>query len=315
MAALQVIEPGLLTSVQDRGRWGWQSHGLSVSGPMDPCALRLGNALVRNPPTAAALEVTLVGPSLLFDDVRTVAVCGAEFALTIGGRPVTVPTPWRVNAGETLCFGTRRRGARAYVAVGGGCAVREVFGSRATQLSARIGGHEGRALAVGDIIPLGIEAGAAAGEVCWSGQTVIRLPDGPTMLRVLPGPHHELFAAGALDALQAASFVVSGASNRMGYRLMGPPLAAPEYELLSSPTVLGAVQVPPDGRPILLMAERQSTGGYPILATVIGADIGLAGQLAPGDAVSFQVCSRYEALGALIAQERLLMTAEAGTPS
>jgi antagonist of KipI len=310
-ARVRVITAGLLTTVQDLGRWGWQSSGVSVSGPMDPRALRLSNALVGNGPDAAVLEITLAGPELEFDEGRTVAVCGAEFALYAGPREVPLARAVSIRSGDRLRFGPRVRGARAYLAVEGGFAVPSVLGSRATHAASRLGGHEGRALVAGDVLPIGSRRSRPAA-LHRGDPEPLELPGGHARLRVLPGRQDRRFPPRALAQLQSAPFTVRQESNRMGYRLAGPRVDSDaKRELLSSPTVLGALQVPPDGHPILLMADRQPTGGYPTIATVIGADIGLAGQLTPGDRVWFEVCTPREALAALVAQERRLMRAEA----
>jgi antagonist of KipI len=283
---------------------------------MDPRALRLSNALVGNDAEAAALEVTLIGPEVEFEDERTVAVCGAEFDLSVDRRMRTSATAFTLYAGDRMRFGARRRGARAYLAVNGGFDVPSVLGSRSTHAASRIGGYDGRPLATGDVVPLGQPTQGACRSASTHGGLGLEvgmelLPDRCARLRVLPGPQGDGFPDRALAQLQSAPFVVRPESNRMGYRLKGPLLdIARGHDRLSSPTVLGALQVPLDGQPILLMADRQATGGYLTLATVISADIGWAGQLAPGDSVSFEVCTPREALSALIAQERTLMAVE-----
>src|SRR5712691_10466148 len=155
MSHISVVKPGMLTTIQDRGRWGCQSRGVPVAGPMDPCAHRLANALVANQSDAATIEVTLVGPEIKFDDERLAAVTGAEFDVTIDGRSAPVNAPFAVPAGAVLRFGTRRRGARAYLAISGGVAVPPVLGSRSTHLPSAMGGLEGRPLRAGDRLPLG----------------------------------------------------------------------------------------------------------------------------------------------------------------
>ena len=262
---------------------------------------------------AAALEITLTGPEIEFEDGRIVAVCGAQFDLLLGQRRPE-SSVFLVPPGERLKFGARRRGARAYLAVAGGVAVPPLLGSRSTHLSSRMGGHQGRALVAGDRIPLG-EWSKDTSHVRRAAERLdVALPSGDARLRILPGAQADRFRPHALTELESARFQISRDSNRMGYRLEGSVLDVPnDRDPLSTPTVLGALQVPPAGQPILLMADRQTTGGYRTLATVISADIGLAGQLAPGDTVSFQVCSRREALGALIAQERALMSAGLGS--
>ncbi|MBM3769841.1 MAG: biotin-dependent carboxyltransferase [Acidimicrobiia bacterium] len=305
MASLLVLRPGLLSTVQDLGRWGWQAFGVSASGPMDSRAHRLANALVGNPPEAATLEITLVGPELAFDDERVVAICGADFVVTVGDHLASHAASFRVPAGGHLRFGRRGRGTRAYLAVEGGLAVASVLGSRSTHVPSGMGGHAGRPLTTDDRVPLGPKhpqrsAGRRA--------PTVEMPDGRARLRVLPIENTSHFPTEALAQLQSEPYTLRPESNRMGYRLVGPVVASETTgTLLSQPSPIGSIQVPPDGQPILLMADRQTTGGYPVLGTVISADLGLAGQLGPGDTVSFTVCTRQEALAALIAQERLLM--------
>ena len=310
MAVLHVINPGLLTTIQDRGRWGYQASGVPVAGPMDPRSHRLANALVGHGADAATLEVTLIGPEVEFDDERTVVVTGAEFELWLDGARMNMNEPRAVHAGSRLRFGRRIRGARAYVAVGGGIDVAPVLGSRATHVTAAMGGLDGRPVVVGARLPLGDARQCRGAGEAGKLQT-IDIPNGRARLRVLPGPNQEYFSGAALDALQSASYRIANDSDRMGFRLSGPSLVhARGGDIISEATPRAGVQVPASGDPILLMADRQTTGGYPKIATVITADIGLAGQLAPGDVISFRVCSARDALAALIAQERLLMAAE-----
>lgn len=313
MTTVEVVRAGLLTTVQDLGRWGHGALGVPVAGPMDVYSHRLANLLVGNPASAATLEVTLSGPELLFRGRSTVvAVTGGVFEVTLDEQPVPLGVSRRVKSGQRLRFGRRRQGARAYVAVAGGFEADVVLGSRATHLAAGMGGIEGRALRAGDRLRVGRPHVVAPVE-----RRGVNLAVGPerTILRVLPGPHDQWFAPEAMTVLCRETFRVSPRSNRMGFRLEGPTLpraAAPE--LLSAAVPMGAIQVPPAGEAILLMADRQTTGGYPQVATVISADLPLAGQLAPGDAVGFRPCSLAEALAALAARERQLYhltTAEA----
>jgi len=267
---------------------------------MDLVSHRLANALVGNGADAATLEVTLMGPHLAFGDDRIVAVTGAEFADVPSG------TPFRVSSGQPLIFGARRRGARAYVAISGGIDVPIVLGSRATHLPSGMGGFHGRALKADDELRLssfdrerplkGKGAGYGSGA-------------GSVTLRVLPGPQ-EKFVSDALEVLTSQSYRVHPNSNRVGYRLTGPrPRHARDADIISDATPIGSVQVPASGEPILLMADRQTTGGYAKIATVISADLSVAGQLAPGDEFRFVICSPTEALEALRTQERTIAAA------
>lgn len=310
-ASVQVLRAGLQTTVQDLGRWGHQAHGVPPAGPMDPFAHRRANALVGNPRTAATLEVALVGPELEFTDERIVAVSGAAFDLRIGDVSAPPGRPLAVRAGTRLTFGVRTSGARAYLAVSGGFDVPVVMGSRATHLDAAMGGFRGRALAAGDRVALGPAPHPAV-----RGVARHRLPataSGIARVRVLPGPHDDRFPAPTLDVLQAEPYQISADSNRMGYRLNGAALThARGADLISEATTWGGLQVPPSGQPILLMADRQTTGGYPIVATVITADLPIAAQAAPGESLQFVVCSRADALTALLAAEREILALENG---
>ena len=321
-----VIRPGLQTTVQDLGRWGLQARGLPVAGPMDLWSHRAANALAGNPPAAATLEITVTGPELEFEDDRVAAVAGADFVVTVDGQPMPPRKAFRIRAGSRLRFGARRFGTRAYLAVAGGIDLPPTLGSRATHLPSRLGGLGGRALEVGDRLPLGSvpQRSTASGAMTANGQEpVLPLPAysdrlRPNLngglagrLRVLPGPQAGWFAAGTLDVLQSAPYRLTSNSNRMGFRLDGPLLhRVRNVDMISEATPLGSLQVPASGLPILLMADRQTTGGYPNIGVVISADMPVAGQLGPGDAVSFELCEPSEAVAALAAEERALAALE-----
>ena len=300
MAALTVIRPGMLTTVQDLGRWGLQARGVPVAGPMDLYSHRLANLLAGNEAVAAALEVTLIGPELETDADVECAVAGAAFVLTAGDRPAPMHARFVLRAGQRLRFGARSQGARATLAVRGGLAVEPVFGSRATSLISRMGPFDGGALRRGDVLTVATAARRplpAAGGGAVPGPLAV--PRGGTMLRIMMGPQDHMFTRSAYDTLVGEQFVVTPDSNRMGYRLSGPPLQhAGAADILSDATPIGTLQVPASGQPILLMADRQTTGGYPKIATVISADLPLAGQLAPGDWVRFRRVTRDDAIAA-----------------
>ena len=293
---VRVLRPGLLTTVQDRGRHGYQRVGLCPGGAMDPVALALANALVGNPLDEAALEITVIGPELVFEVDTLVAVCGADFDTSFPhNRPVLARAGTRFNAGRAT------RGARAYIAVAGGFAVEPVLGSRSTYLPGQFGGYEGRALKHGDVLPLrdtaAVERFSALknirdGTVRWSAPP-LTLPDRePILLHVIEGQHFASFDATSQRAFFDTVWRVAPDSNRMGFRLSGPPLGRPQGdEILSGPTCLGSVQVPPSGVPIALMADHQTTGGYPRIAEIASADVSRLAQLAPGGKVHFAKCS------------------------
>jgi antagonist of KipI len=310
VAEILVIKSGMLTTVQDLGRWGLQAEGVPVAGPMDLWSHRLANALVGNDRNAATLEVTLLGPELEFDDERLAAVAGAEFDMSVDDRLVPWNAPFLIPAGSRLRFRARRQGVRSYLALAGGIAVPPMLGSRATHVVSSMGGFQGRPLRAGDRLPLG-DGSATRGPMPAAERPVVPLPAGAATLRVLPGPQADYFAPNALDVLQSGPYVIAQNSDRMGFRLTGPMLAhARGADIISDATPLGVLQVPASGQPILLMADRPTAGGYPKLATVITADMAIAGQLSPGDAISFVVCTPRDALAALIALERIVMAVE-----
>lgn len=302
-AALHVVKPGLLTTVQDLGRRGYQGLGVAVAGPMDWYSHRLANRLVGNDPAAAALEVTLIGPELRAHGDMVCAVAGAIFSVTVDGRAAPLFQPFEVREGQIVRFGERRTGTRATLAVRGGIDVPPTLGSRATNLVSRMGPFEGRALAAGDRLPLG----SAFGRLRFREPKPLPVPSGPVVLRMFAGPHEDRFTDEAWRALTTHPFTVTPESNRMGYRLDGPRLEHRRgADILSEATTVGALQVPASGAPILLMADRQTTGGYTVIATVITADVPLAGQLGPGDRIVFVQCSREEATAALAEREAAL---------
>jgi antagonist of KipI len=302
---IHVLRPGLLTTVQDLGRWGHQAAGVPVAGPMDTFSHRLANLLVGNANDAATLEITLLGPELEFDVPAVVAVCGAEFAVTCNGQPIATSASVPIPRGARMQFARRLAGARAYLAVGGGVRTEPLLGSRSTHLVSRMGGLDGRALLAGDRLPIAVKPPGAESRRA-SG---VPLPSkGRARLRVLPGAQADWFAPQAATTMSTVSFRISPRSNRMGFRLEGPPLPRQRNdEPISEPLAFGAIQVPAAGEPILLMADRQTAGGYPKIASVIAADLPLAAQLAPGDFIEFSFCSRHEAAAALIARERPLL--------
>lgn len=267
-----MVAAGVLTTVQDQGRPGLAHLGVPPSGALDVHAFALGNRLVGNPPGSAVLEATLVGPRLRFREPATVALTGAA---TARGANAVI----RLGAGEVLDVGRCLDGARTYVAVRGGFDAAPVLGSRSTDLLTGIGPaplRDGDVLAVG---PARVDGG--------TGVLGPQPSSGP--LRIIPGPRDDWFAAGALELLCSAAWTVNPSANRVGVRLDGPALARTRTdELQSEGLVTGALQVPGSGRPILLLNDHPTTGGYPVIAVVHSEDVARAGQLRPGDAVRFR---------------------------
>ncbi|MET7641256.1 biotin-dependent carboxyltransferase family protein [Streptomyces sp. NPDC005438] len=287
-ARLEVLRPGALTTVQDLGRRGWAHLGVPRSGALDQPALVVANRLVGNPPGAAGLESTLSGCLLRARGALTVAVTGAAGPVRVDGRPAPWGAPVRVPDGAEVEWGTARAGVRGYLAVAGGLAVAEELGSRSTDLLSGLGPEPLRA---GDTLPVGtapVGRTGSAGAADWSGGAPLPLPEGAVTLRLRLGPRHDWFTPEALRTLGSADYRVSSASNRIGLRTEGPALErCREGELPSEGMVWGAVQVPPDGRPIVFLADHPTTGGYPVVGVVVGADLPLAAQAAPGVTVRF----------------------------
>jgi len=307
-----VEEPGMLTTVQDLGRWGWQHDGVSVSGAMDPRSHRRANRLVGNRDEAATLEVTLTGPVLRFEQACRIAVSGAEFELFLDDYRVSCDTVLRAEPGQVLRFGRRTDGARAYVAVAAGVDVPRVLGSRSTHLGSGMGGLEGRALRRGDRLRIGPpSAPDPTAEAAMPAALAPRPPvGGGSRVRMLPGPHCDLFrGADPLAMLAAARYRIRPESDRMGYRLEGAAIAGCDigglpHGFLSHAVPAGSVQAPPDGGVIVAMADRHTAGGYPRIAMVITADLPKLGQLAPGDWIEFVPCDMKEARVRLASEEQ-----------
>lgn len=322
----RVLHPGLLTTVQDLGRYGHQREGIPVAGPMDPLALRLANLLLGNEETAAGLEITLVGPRLKFDATALIALAGGDFNATVNGSPVPSGRVLRLPAGAELAFGEAARGCRVYLAVAGGIDVPVVLDSRSTYLRGGFGGFAGRALRRDDVINFGEPAllsrriaGAFAGSpaevatATWGASPALvpRYSRAP-IVRLLVGEHLHTLTAGSREELFRAEFRIGAQSDRMGYRLEGRPLEVTDrIELLSEAVVFGTVQLPPGGNPIVLMADRQTTGGYPRLGEVATVDLPLLAQLRPGDTLRFAPISLSEAEARYLAREVDLAQARA----
>ncbi len=296
-AGLEVLAPGLHTTVQDLGRTGFQAIGVPVSGALDGEALRLANRLVGNPPAAAGLEVLLSGPTLrvVADSVR-IALAGTDGCLSMSGASVGTVPAWqslRLVRGDVFGVAVGRRAACCYLAVEGGIAVPSVLGSASTYARAAIGGFLGRALQPGDLLPLALADVPERAEQ--------HLPEQPPaavdeVIRIVLGPQQDCFTDAAIATFLDAEYQISQSSDRMGMRLNGPPLAHRQgWDIVSDAIATGAIQVPGSGQPILLLADHQTTGGYPKIATVVSADLPVVGRRRPGDAIRFAAISIEEA--------------------
>ncbi len=296
---LSIISAGLFTTVQDAGRWGYQAYGMPVAGAMDRYAYNIANILAGNQPGAAALEMTVTGDTIRFEKAAYIAVCGADMRPTLDGAEITPWTAFPVPAGGLLTFGYAASGFRAYLAVRGGIDVPAVLGSRATYTRAAVGGLDGRKLKSGDTLAIG------AGSL--SDTQPLVLPDefranvaASITLRVLPGPQDDQFTAAGLETIFSAAYTVTDEADRMGYRLDGQRVEhAGKADIISDALPLGAIQIPGHGMPIIMMADRQTTGGYTKIGTVIGPDLAVLAQAKPGDTVRLRPCSDEEAVAAL----------------
>ncbi|ARP87280.1 biotin-dependent carboxyltransferase family protein [Bordetella genomosp. 9] len=313
--ACVVLKPGAWSLLQDLGRYGHQRYGVPVNGVMDEWAHRVANILVGNAEGAPTLECTLTGPALRFTGERLIALAGADMGATVDGLPAPLHQPLLVRAGATLQFGERRRGARAYLAVRGGFDAPPVMGSASTFVRGGYGGFQGRALAAGDRLPLrdadfGYPNARRLLVQCglpFVSAAQLELPEregGLDVLRAMPGPQWEAFTAEARTSFYGGDFRIAAQSDRMGYRLEGPRLAlAQPLEMISEAVSFGTVQVPPDGNPIVLMADRQSAGGYPKIAYVASVDLPLLAQAMPGDTVRFAPVTLAQAQALYLARE------------
>jgi len=278
---IQVLQPGMFTTVQDLGRYGYGPLGVSPSGAADPISLRLGNLLVGNPEGAAALEMTLLGGKFVFPEGALVALTGSDFGASIPMYTATVLAP-----GERVEVGPTRSGARCYLCVHGGIAVEPLLGSASTHILTGLGGFEGRPLKKGDVLPVGpsheIRPRAIAPDA------LAKLHPAKT-LRATIAPQTAWFSERSCRLFYESTWRVTEESNRMGLRLDGPELETPHGgHMISEGVSLGAIQIPAGGRPIILFVEQQTTGGYPKIANIITADLPSVGQLRPRDEIRFE---------------------------
>lgn len=287
---IEVVKPGLFTTIQDLGRWGYQRFGIGTSGALDSFALAAANLLLGNPEDAAGLEITLSGPALKIHQATLMAITGADLAPHLNSHPLPNWTAFYVPANSLLSFGQRKKGVRAYLAVWGGINVPALMGSRSTYLLGRFGGIAGRPLKSGDILPLSTLPQEGTNFSFKSLPESLRpLYVQNPVLRVIPGPFDDYFSEEGVKIFFSSPYTITPQSDRMGYRLQGEPiLRGKKEELITCGLAQGTIQVPPDGQPIILLADRQTIGGYPIIGTVIHADLPLVAQCAPGDKLSFK---------------------------
>jgi antagonist of KipI len=320
---LKIDKEGLQTTVQDLGRRGFQKYGVIASGVMDPYAHRLANILVGNEETKPTIEITLMGPHMTFLADCLFAITGGDLSPSLDGVPIKMWRPILVRKGCKLSFGKPVSGCRAYLAVTGGIAVSEVMGSRSTYLRAGIGGFNGRALHRGDLVPIGAPSHIIKGfmdrlakeenkssfiQVDWTLMAqAIPTYQREATVQVIQGRQANLFSKDSLKRFYNQAFQISSDSDRMGYRLKGTQLALKEpKELLSEAVSFGSVQVPPDGQPIILMADRQTTGGYPKIGQIATIDLHKVSQLKPGEFIRFEKITLEEAQQLLLNERKLI---------
>ncbi|WP_409305996.1 biotin-dependent carboxyltransferase family protein [Peribacillus sp. SCS-155] len=312
---ITVIKPGLLTSVQDLGRYGYQKYGVIASGVMDKLSHRIANILVGNDENEPTLEITLLGPAIQFEEDSLISICGGDLSPSING---TLVRPWRsifVKKGSKLTFGPAKSGSRTYLSVAGGFNVKEVMDSKSTYLRAGIGGFKGRALKAGDSIPFHQPGDLSISimeylarqakdrqfaEMEWSvASNLTPAYRKDAAIRVIKGNQYHLFSEVSRYKFFSETFEVTPQSDRMGYRLKGPflQLEKPE-ELISEAVSFGSIQVPSEGSPIVLLADRQTTGGYPKIGQIASVDLPIIAQAKPGDRIRFSEVS-HEAAQAL----------------
>lgn len=326
---MTITKPGLLTSIQDLGRYGYQKYGVIASGSMDPFAHRIANLLVGNEENTSTLEITLLGPAIEFNEDALISICGGNLSPSIDGKAVRL---WRsvfVRKGSTLRFGPSKAGCRAYLAVAGGYSVPDVMNSKSTYLRAEIGGYSGRALKAGDQVSFeshqalstrileSLAKSLAAGSFVESDWLVAadltpKLVSTPT-IRVMKGRQFDLFTQESQEKLFAEPFEVTSQSDRMGYRLKGPALELEKAEeMISEAVQFGTIQVPSDGNPIVLLADRQTTGGYPKIGQIATVDLPYLAQAKPGDFICFMEVTHEKAQTLYLERERKIQQLKNG---
>jgi biotin-dependent carboxylase-like uncharacterized protein len=277
-----------MTLVQDRGRLGFQKLGVSVSGAVDIDSFDLGNLLVGNDPDAACLEILLGGLEIEFLDDLIIAVTGAESDVTIDGVTIALGVSYFIHSDARLKLGMATDGLRTYIAIAGGIDIPQTLGSRSTHFASKIGGVEGRSLVAGDVLSLGEPSTLAASGLLLEGESTSS-PNDEISVRIMLGPQDDEFSDTGIESLLNSRYVVSDQSNRQGLRLEGPVIESKSgrYDIVSDAVVNGSIQVPGDGKPIILLADRQTTGGYAKIATIATVDLPKLGQAAPGTNITF----------------------------
>jgi len=320
--SITVLRPGLLTSIQDTGRYGFQKYGVIANGAMDVYSLKMANVLVGNKEAEAALEITLMGPMISANKDMLIAITGADLSPTVDGLPLPAWRPVLIKKGSIIKFGVPKFGCRAYLAVAGGFALEKLMHSKSTYLRGEIGGFKGRALQKEDILEIGeysqhsmqlfskLQNRDSAGSFVatdWFIDPQLFFPSSnETLIRVLPGRQYHYLTEKGKKELSEEVFQITPQSDRMGFRLSGPAMELQEKgDMLSEAVAFGTVQLPPNGNPIILLADRQTTGGYPKIAQVASVDLAYLAQRKPGETIRFRLITLDEAEQLYLAKERL----------
>ncbi|MFD2445657.1 biotin-dependent carboxyltransferase family protein [Bacillus sp. CGMCC 1.16607] len=303
-----IEKPGLLTTVQDLGRSGYQRDGIMVSGAMDTLSMRLANILVGNDDGEAVLEVTLIGPTLVFTIDTFIAITGAHISPMINQIPIQMHRPIFVKSGDKLTFGTIQSGCRSYVAFKGGIHVPKLLGSRSTHLTAKFGGLNGGPLTRNAILTIKSFDYRNVPIHKWRLSSYYQqIVFNQDPIRFIKGRQYHLFKEESKRNFTTSTYILSKDANRIGYRFNGPELLLTnQQEMLTEGVTFGSVQVPANGKPIILMADRQPTGGYPKIAQIIACDLPRLAQLKPGDSVSFSEISMKQAQALAYEREKEL---------
>ncbi|MGE6596368.1 biotin-dependent carboxyltransferase family protein [Bacillus proteolyticus] len=313
---VEILHAGMFTTVQDLGRSHYQQYGVPVGGAMDKNALRLINMLVGNEENEAGLEITIMGPKLLIKKTTLLAIGGADMEPLLNGERIPLWRPILAEEGSMLCLGKAKSGCRAYVTFAGGINIDRTMGSKSTYIRAALGGIEGRMLKKGDYFQIGTGSGVTSRfiqnlqeeeriKTKWAicNDALPKYKKYP-ILRVITDFEYDQFTEESIKSFFSKEYKVSNYADRMGYRLDGDVLnRVEEIEILSSPVTFGTIQVPNGGQPIILMADRQTTGGYPRIGNVVSVDLPLLAQLKPGDYVTFEKITMEEAAQLYIKQE------------
>lgn len=296
MGQIKIISPGLMTTVQDLGRYGYQQYGVSVSGAMDYVAARIANILVGNDENEGLLEITIVGPKIEFLNDAVIAITGGDLEPIINNIPININKSVFVKSGDILSFNAIKKGCRCCVAFAGGIDVPIVMGSKSTFLKAKIGGYEGRVLKAGDIINIGSTSEPLTKFLIRDANDFYDYGSGIIKLRVVLGPQEDAFTDRGIKTLFSNEYIVTNNSDRMGYTLEGAIIEHKvSADIISDGIAMGAIQIPSKGNPIILMADRQTTGGYTKIGNVITVDLPKIAQAKTGDTIIFEKASLTEA--------------------